>query len=163
MQRILLLHVVPLSFICPGESANCLCRHNYICTNWFTHPQAARAGVWCLFLSGSSKTRLLQKGRWAGVEETAGQGPHQTGMLSHSTQTRGAEHIQQPWLDPESSADHYLAHSDKEEGWIRKARVRSAKCKATSLSCVLLSVLCSVKSEFTVLHVSHRLDNCCYF
>lgn len=31
VQRILPLHVVPLSFLCPRESANCLSRHNYIC------------------------------------------------------------------------------------------------------------------------------------
>lgn len=138
-----------LCFLCPRESANCLCRHNYICIKWFTHPQAARAGVWCLSSSGSSKTRVLHKGRWAGMEMTARQCPHQTGMLSHSTQTR-AEHIQQPWLDPESSAGPSLAHSDKGEGWVSKAKVTSAKCKATSLSCVLLSVACSVTSEFTV-------------
>lgn len=48
-----------------------------------------------LFLLGSSKTGLLGKGSQDEVEVTEGQCPYQPGILSHSAQARGAEHVQQ--------------------------------------------------------------------
>lgn len=105
------LHLYKLIYISTGSKSRCLMS----------------------FLSGSSKTGLLHKGRWAGVEVTAGQCPRRPGMLSHSAQARGAEHISN--LDQIQTAVLLTGrvHSDKAEGWVSKARVRSAKHKATSL------------------------------